>query len=90
LGNAVQPLFLSAEERTSHYFLMLAFSFNTDRDDIHVALNSFKTKRKSCNRSSKDFVQRFSCRVSPLLRSVPLFFLMTIGLCSPASKIVLV
>jgi len=33
---------------------------------------SFKTKRKMCNNSSKDFVLSSSCRVSPLLRSVPI------------------
>ena len=46
LGNAVQAL-LTAEERVSHDFLMLPLSFS-----------SFKTKRKSCNNSSKDFVLR--------------------------------
>src|SRR6218665_1714348 len=35
--------------------------------------NSFKTKVKSCKNSSNDFILRSTCRISPLLKSIPLF-----------------
>jgi len=69
LGNAVHSL-LSAEKRVSTIWLMLPLSFKYQL----WWYNSFKTKRKSCNNSIKDFVLRSSCRVTPLLTSVPFFF----------------
>src|SRR6218665_28215 len=41
--------------------------------------NSFKTKRKLCNHSSKDFVLLSSCRDSPFLRSITSSCLKTTG-----------
>ena len=51
--------------RLPHSFFKFPLNCNTNYDGI-----SFKTKCKSCNNSSKEFVLRSSCRVSPLVRNV--------------------
>src|SRR6218665_2374821 len=65
----------------SRLLLFLPFTrvqFNNTKRGIQIPHST--TQRKSCNNSSKDFVLclHSSCRVSPLLRSVPPSFLMTI------------
>jgi len=50
-------------------FLMLPLVVNPT-----MIVYSFKTKRKSCNHSSKNVGLRSSCKVFPLLRSDPLSF----------------
>src|SRR6218665_510511 len=47
------------------FFFKFPLNCNTNYDGT-----SFKTKCKSCNNSSKEFILRSSYRVSPLLRNV--------------------